>query len=534
MRRINKLFKATISFARTHRSLFWRSLLLGIGPVLIIALVMNLYFFQTRLKMSSETMYSVTSQNSKQIEQLYTMAFSLMQNARLHTTLQDDVLSTYGQPNDNITLNRNFIKLHSLINAYTLYDNLLKVRFYLPGSLVIPNENSIISIETTQKETWYENYSYSGNIRRWYISSKTPGSHYPDVFCTVTPIQDPFNYSKTIGFLRVDIDISKIISIISESSALDDVSFFLVDSEQGLLWKYGELTEDLLRSELLGQVNSGSYYTTMTLNQNRYWISIHPISTSSMSFIYITPLSNMTKNIFAGCLVQILLMLFEMIILIIIGVLFVGAFVSSRNNQLKLLNVQINPHFLYNTLDLINWHAIEQNLPQIYRPVQSLSKYYKLTLNRGEDLIYIVEEMEHVRLYIDLQNMRFRGGITYRIEVEPNIQHYSMLHMVLQPIVENAIVHGIREKELQTGHIQITASCKENKLFFTVTDDGIGMDSVVVRQLLNDDSSIGYGLSNIQQRIQLVYGHKYGLHIISAIGKGTTIQITMPLIKKHK
>ena len=532
MQRFRKSLRESLQFARTHRMLFWSCLLLGLGPVLAISLLINIHFFSAQFDAASEMMYSVTTQSSSQIDQLYSTSFRLTQNARLHTTLQNDVLPSYGQVNDYPTLNRNFVRLQSLIDAYTLYDNLRKIRFYLPSSLVISNDNSILSMEAVEQEMWYAAYVQQGELHRWYAASSRPGGSRPDMLCTVSPIQDPRDFSRTIGFLRVDLALKTLEELLNSSSVLASLQCFLVDREQGMLWQHGTAVSEAILPMLSDRLEEDAC-TTVTFEKRKYWLSIHPIGASTMTLLYVTPLSNLTGDTLASSIMQCLLIVLEMIILLVIGLTFAGVFVSNRNNQLKLLNMQINPHFLYNTLDMINWQAINQNLPQIYRPVQSLSRYYKLTLNHGKDTIRIAEEMEHVRLYMDLQNIRFHNGIVYQMEVDQSIQHATILHMVLQPIVENAVIHGIREKASQQGSIRITAVQEDEHLLFTVQDDGMGMDEATRRELLYEDFGKGYGLSNIQQRLRLAYGRKYGLRIVSAPGRGTTVYITMPLTKKE-
>ncbi len=177
---------------------------------------------------------------------------------------------------------------------------------------------------------------------------------------------------------------------------------------------------------------------------------------------------------------------------------------------------------------MINWQAINQNLPEIYRPIQALSRFYKITLNHGSDFIRVSDELEQLRLYLDLQNIRFKGSIVYRIEAEAEVRDCVILHMVLQPIVENSVLHGIREKGDQAGNLCIRAVREKNHLLFTIEDDGVGMDEETVRRLLRGDSGAGYGLANIQQRIRLFYGSKYGIKIESRPNEGTRVEIRMP------
>lgn len=202
-----------------------------------------------------------------------------------------------------------------------------------------------------------------------------------------------------------------------------------------------------------------------------------------------------------------------------------------KNLELKALQAQINPHFLYNTLDLINWMAVRTNTPEISRVIKALSKFYRLSLNKGDDTITIANELEHVRAYVEIQNMRFDNCIRLIIDVPPEIQEYKMLKLVLQPLVENSIIHGILEKDQESGVIQITGELDVGTIRLYVTDDGVGMPPKKAARMLIDvstDEHHGYGVKNIHERIQLNYGMKYGLSYQSEPGKGTTVTITIP------
>ena len=205
-----------------------------------------------------------------------------------------------------------------------------------------------------------------------------------------------------------------------------------------------------------------------------------------------------------------------------------------KNLELKALQAQINPHFLYNTLDLINWMAVRTNTPEISRVVEALSKFYRLSLNKGDDTITIANELEHVRAYVEIQNMRFDHCIRLVIDVPPEILEYKMVKLVLQPLVENSIIHGILEKDQESGVIQITGELDAGTIQLYVTDDGVGMPPEKAARMLIDastDEHHGYGVKNIHERIQLNYGLKYGLSYQSEPGKGTTVTITIPARK---
>ncbi|MBD0378993.1 cache domain-containing sensor histidine kinase [Paenibacillus sedimenti] len=208
---------------------------------------------------------------------------------------------------------------------------------------------------------------------------------------------------------------------------------------------------------------------------------------------------------------------------------------EAKNAELKALQSQINPHFLYNTLDLINWTAIKHQVPDIPEIVQALSQFYKISLNKGDELISVENELKHVQLYVDIQNKRFGNSILFHSDVDESLYDCTMLKITLQPIVENAILHGIKENGSRhgAGEIFIHSYMENDTMVLCVEDNGIGMPAEMVDRFnRNDfhDKKEGYGIKNINHRIKLFYGEQYGLHFRSSPGKGTTVEIRMPAV----
>jgi two-component system sensor histidine kinase YesM len=205
-----------------------------------------------------------------------------------------------------------------------------------------------------------------------------------------------------------------------------------------------------------------------------------------------------------------------------------------RSYELRLYQAQINPHFLYNTLDTIV-ALVESRMPKdAIRMITYLSDFFRTTLSSGRDYITVQEEKNHVESYLEIQQMRYEDILSYSIEFDEDIGNYSILKLTLQPLVENALYHGIKEKRGK-GHIQITGQKQDGKLIFRIIDDGMGMEEETLRKLqqslhVKDDQTKSFGLYNVEQRIQLNYGPEYGVTIESEIGKGTKATITIPAL----
>lgn len=207
--------------------------------------------------------------------------------------------------------------------------------------------------------------------------------------------------------------------------------------------------------------------------------------------------------------------------------------VQEREAQLRALQAQINPHFLYNTLDTINWIAIGHNAPEISNMINGLAKYFRLSLNKGKDLVSVTDELNLAKVYLEIQLNRFPKTFEVIFDIEEGLEEVEMPKLTLQPIVENALLHGIRRSKGKSGTIFIGARKEEGVLILSVTDDGIGMDEELVQSLLteprptmkSDGSGSSYGLYNVNERIKLFAGDLYGLQIKSTLGEGTTVTV---------
>ena len=204
-----------------------------------------------------------------------------------------------------------------------------------------------------------------------------------------------------------------------------------------------------------------------------------------------------------------------------------------RKAEFELLQAQINPHFLYNTLDAIVWSAEAGNEKQVVKMVGSLSEFFRSSLNKGKEIVTIREELSHVRSYLEIQQIRYQDILDYEIDVPEELYINEIPKITVQPVVENALYHGIKEKR-GGGKISVTGREDGGDYIITVSDNGIGMGPdrlKEVRDGLTDsspDSKKIYGLYNVNQRIKLDFGDEYGLSIDSVYDEGTTVTIRLP------
>ena len=213
---------------------------------------------------------------------------------------------------------------------------------------------------------------------------------------------------------------------------------------------------------------------------------------------------------------------------------------NKRTAEMKSLQEQIKPHFLYNTLDTISWMARDYDAEDIVRLVDALTNMFRIGLSHGKDIITVKEEITHVSNYLYIQKIRYKDKLNYVIHVDESLYAIEVPKLILQPLVENAIYHGVKAKR-GGGTITITGVPEGENLVFTVQDNGAGMPQEKVEELNRRmsersvlDEKKSFGLFYIRERIQLCYGKGYGVHVESTLGEGTRVTITLPLYQKPK
>ena len=209
--------------------------------------------------------------------------------------------------------------------------------------------------------------------------------------------------------------------------------------------------------------------------------------------------------------------------------------IKERESELDTLQAQINPHFLYNTLDSLYWKATESENDEIAEDILSLSQLFRLVLNRGDGIVTVQTEAELVERYLHIQKMRFGKRLTYEIALDQAILEEEIPKLILQPFVENAIVHGFESAD-GSYTLSVSGKREENNMIFCITDTGVGMSKAQLEAIWDQADArkyatqrIGrYAIKNVRERLALIYQENYGLHIESAVGRGTTVVLTVP------
>lgn len=198
-----------------------------------------------------------------------------------------------------------------------------------------------------------------------------------------------------------------------------------------------------------------------------------------------------------------------------------------RDSEIRTLQSQINPHFLYNTLDTIVWLAEFGEVEKVVRVSKALGSFFRLSLHGGQENIPVRDEIDHVKQYLLIQKERYLEKLEYEITVDENALDIEVPKIILQPIIENSIYHGIRHLE-GNGLIKISATKEKNRLVFVVEDNGVGFDQFLMKDIEKQPTISGIGLSNVKERLRLLCGEDFVFEINSRVGEGTVVRIELP------
>ena len=209
---------------------------------------------------------------------------------------------------------------------------------------------------------------------------------------------------------------------------------------------------------------------------------------------------------------------------------------EQRKMEKKLLQSQINPHFLYNTLDSIIWMIQSGEYKGAEQMVSLLAKFFRISLSQGQDIISLKKELEHATSYLSIQNIRFKDKFDFSVQADENLLQYLCPKLSIQPLLENAIYHGM-EGIYDDGEIQISIYEKNSLIHIDVIDNGLGMppetiEYIMHNKVVSSKRGSGIGVRNVNERIKLIFGNAYGVVITSELDEGTTASIIIPKIKK--
>lgn len=467
------------------------------------------------------------------------------------------------------------------------------IRLYVQNDYLYSNENQhIFPMRSILGTSWCQSLMESGS-QRWFTPLDFSGTDpiEEDVFSYMRLLYNPDALLSPLAVLRIDLDAASLNEAISYSSTTQNGMVLLLDGGTLALLSGSNKTDilsdrvctsltQLASDEWLPiQIAGTDYYAYSTTLQPAPWqlVTLIPLSDISsvstrlqwelllvmffvamVAFFFAILLSNrllrriwqLTDTIQTvesgnvkvqlhddskdeiGQLIAHFNRMMNRIQQLLDEKLVYG--IEIKNLELKALQAQINPHFLYNTLDTINCLALQENVPEISELVAALASFYRISLSRGQDTIPICDEVRHAQMYLRIQGSRFQNQICDEWDIAPEIEACPIIKIVLQPIIENAVIHGIFERDDSCGHILVRGWMEQQDIYITVSDDGVGMmPDVIAENFENSTDAIahtkgGYGIRNINDRLKIAYGAAYGLSCESTPGVGTVVTIHIP------
>ncbi|MFC5467224.1 sensor histidine kinase [Cohnella suwonensis] len=487
------------------------------------------------------------------------------------------------------------LQLSRLINQFRYNDDIDSIRVYMKDGLAGATENEdFLLMSKVESEAWFRRFASSNSAFAWLPSTELDGGSDSRELTVLRKVPNEHDIRQFDGIVRASVKPSAMQSVLNHAILTPKAAAVLLNNEGELLSKSDQFpySASLVKEirDLYFRINAGdSYYNdNYTVDGSRHLLGVQAIPHTDMMVALVVPYADILQSstkarnrIVSIFLIVVPFMLpFSFFVAasatkrirrLIVHVRKVkhghfqlaplptnedeigelthnfNAMVQNmsglidekytlgrevKNKELKALQAQINPHFLYNTLDLINVMAIESDARDIKRVVDELAVFYKLSLSNGKEYVTLESELKHIEAYVRIQNMRFGDGIRLELEVSRELYDCELPKILLQPLVENAILHGIMEKDSEEGTIRVTAWADKDDIVIEVADDGVGMDGERLASILVGPSGKselgGYGVRNIEERLQLSYGSTYGLKFESAPGVGTRALLRLP------
>lgn len=561
--------------------------------LLLIIFPLGVYQFIASDKMSQTIINHVTYSAEQGFDQTYSFLNYRVQriaettNVLVSNPLITEILMDQSLLQDINRQLKDYNELKQLLRSMQDSLDISRVLLYVPKSYIFSNETeNFLPLSSTSGSPCFTRLQTQNSKYIWCSPMElTDSNHASDSLYVVRSILDPNDYRVTIGQLRMDVQADALRTMLKKANVVKNSTTYLVGSNQQMI-----LSSDSTDFPSIKLPSGDLNQETKSIEKNNNYYLYRPIPSSQWSMVTVIPLDEVTKQ--SRELRNDLLVLLIAVAVIAYGVAYILAIsvtrrtsyltsrlrdvqngnlialaqsqgkdeigelirtynymiekISSMNMEqyklgqevksaeLKALQSQINPHFLYNTLDLINWMADSGMNNEIKNVVKALSRFYKLSLSNGKDIITLRDELKHVSFYVQIQNIRYENKIVFEMNVDEEIMDCAIPKITLQPIVENAIHHGILGRESRQGIITITGTRVDNDIRISIQDNGIGMNPDLLERLTFGETTprltgSGYGTKNVVKRIQHYFGESYGLSYKSVWGEGTVVDIHIPV-----
>ncbi len=556
-------------------------------PLIISVIVINVIINQNILSRSRE----IILMSLMQSRQALTNTFNYVNDTSTYL-INDENLQEIGKfySKENLEFNSFIPSLE--LHGYNLSRELSKkssyysICFSKSGTVLYQFDKSGRVMEQADASCDKQAYALAG--KGFWTTLDSQYSDQKKVFSYVRAIHDLTDFHKYLGILKVSINENDVYDLFKNANAWKNSDIFIVD-ENGNILSSGDKSKlgqpysqiDRINSYFMGQ----NGFFSKKLGNTAFDIFYYRIPDTTWHVVLSIPESELNKEL------RILnfILLLSILVCIIFGIAFtiiqnftiisplsrivkatgeiknenfdfslninkkdeIGILASAfmemsvrlknhiikgyqdrinlREAELLVLQTQINPHFLYNTLDSIRFTALENGDEKAGEQIEILSEIFRYVLNKNEETTTIAQELEFVKNYISLQKNRFGNRLEVVYNIDENVLDCEAMRLILQPLVENSIYHGV-EKKIGPGKITVNILKDGDRIKYIVSDDGMGSDEALVNQIINSDknSKKVFALKNINNRIQLEYGNEYGLSFSSVKGMGTTVEVTFP------
>lgn len=566
-------------------SLQYKMMFLTLAVAVIPTMIVGIVAYMQSIKIVEEQVIKSNFNTVQQMANNMNDVFQSMDDLAIELWLDDDFMECLtASDKDDSGLAYEMLTAQQRVNHYTVFkEDIYSVYVKAYNGLVFDTmsarnqvsrelEEELVRLKGKYVLISDEIMNFDGTVQK--------------VFSLLWVLKDPKNLAKDLAIVKINI-LEKDISNIYRSNLLSAGSeTFVIDEDQQIL---SAVEGDKIGSRMEQEVHGSSEkaeYSVREINGERSLCTTVPLNQRKWKLVNIVPVKDLTKDSMTIQEVTVVAMVASVFFCTLVVLFFtmkvlhplkqlgesmkrlenenfntelpergndevtlvcrnfnkmsrklnelineVYAYqIKQKEAELKVLHEQINPHFLYNTLNTIYWMCKMERASETALLVDSLSKLFRLSLNSGKSITTVEKEMEYLRYYIVIQKKRYEEMIRFEMEVSEDVLQCQTVKLTLQPLVENAIYHGI-EKKGTRGRIVIRAYRSGDCMYFQVSDDGAGADVERLNALLYEtgEANQGFALRNVHERIRLYYGEPYGLSFESSPGEGTTVTVVQPV-----
>jgi two-component system sensor histidine kinase YesM len=569
---VNRLKKFFLNLKFRHKIIL-TYFLVSIIPITILGLFC---YEQTRYLLLNQEKENLKKSFSESVAEIENSA-NVYNNLANYTTFNPMVLEVVNY--DYKSYYEMYYKFRNILDPYidmlkALHNEVQQLTIYTTNNIV-KHSDYIIPMDNIKENVWYQDVS--GKYQpHWFVSDKK------EVFLAVQFINKNYNNIQNILYVKINSEsffkslynisssncgvyvLDKNGEVIFENRNYDDENDYFLPSTELIKGKedsvtYNNINYVLIKSDindlgwtvylykpinLIVESSKNIIYTVYSIVGICFLIIL--VVGYWLSYIIVNRIEKLTKNMKEMDMehlevtvkndsedeIGILINSFHRLIIKIKTLIqeVYKSEIARRKYEMKALQAQINPHFLYNSLSLINWKAIRSGEDEISEMAQLLSTFYRTSLNKGSSVISVENELNNTEAYIKIQAMMHNYNFDVNFDIDDKIKEYYMINLLLQPLVENAILHGIDEKRNNRGMLRISAKQIQNDIIFEVEDNGAGMEPEMCEKILTTKTK-GYGVKNVYDRIKLAYGENCDLKFISILNEKTVAIMRIPLEK---